>query len=194
VSDQKYHIEFELVRRAQGGDEKAFEELVLLADRHVLDLAYNMTGNLADAQDVYQETFLRAFKSLQGFRFASSFRTWILRIALNQAINWRKKHRIRSFFSQSVHENVAEDSAYIQFADDSDPSAGIHSQEILQHIQAGMDSLSAKERAVFALRHFQGIKIKEIAIMLDCAEGTVKNLLFRATKKMQKALRYYAEE
>ncbi|MBN1561347.1 sigma-70 family RNA polymerase sigma factor [candidate division KSB1 bacterium] len=190
--DQENHIEFELVRRAQGGDSKAFEELVMLSDRQVLTLAYHMTGNLADAQDVYQETFLRAFRGLQGFRFQSSFRTWLLRIATNQAINWRAKRRLR-LFSQP-HESDAEDSSCSQFVDNSDPSATVHVQEILQHIRAGMDFLSAKERAVFTLRHFEGTKIKEIAAMLGCAEGTVKNLLFRATKKLQKALSFYTEE
>jgi len=69
------NTEFELVQRAQNGDEKAFEELVILHDRHVLNMAYSMTGSLADAQDVYQETFLRAFRAIGSFRFQSSFHT-----------------------------------------------------------------------------------------------------------------------
>ena len=193
VSDQQNHIEFELVQRAQSGDGKAFEELVVLTDRHVLNLAYNMTGNLSDAQDVYQETFMRAFKGIGNFRFQSSFRTWILRITVNQAINWRKKRKIRSFFSLDTQESDEKNSEYIHLAGDADPTAGIQSQEILQQIQAGMDLLSSKERAVFTLKHFQGIKIREIAVMLDCAEGTVKNLLYRATQKMKKALDFYLE-
>ncbi|MBN1480269.1 RNA polymerase sigma factor [candidate division KSB1 bacterium] len=194
VSDQQKYIEFELVQRAQQGDAKAFEELVILSDHQVLNLAYSMTGSLTDAQDIYQETFLRAFKGIGDFRFQSSFRTWVLRIAVNQAINWRKKKKLKLFFSLDAQNPGENDTPFLQITDDSDASAAIRSGEILQQIHAAMHTLSSKERAVFSLRHFQEIKIKEIARMLECAEGTVKNLLFRATQKMQKALAHYIEE
>jgi RNA polymerase sigma-70 factor (ECF subfamily) len=194
VSDQLKHIEFELVQRAQNGDHKAFEELVVLHDRQVLNVAYSMTGSLADAQDIYQETFLRAFRAIGSFRFQSSFRTWVLRIAVNQAINWRKKKKLRSFFSLDAHDQNSKDSQFLQIAGTSDASTSLHSKEILEHIQNGMNRLSNRERAVFTLRHFQEIKIKEIAALLDCAEGTVKNLLFRATQKMQKELQEFVED
>lgn len=193
MSDQEKHIEFELVQRAQNGDAKAFEDLVVLHDRQVLNVAYSMTGSLTDAQDVYQETFLRVFKAIRGFRFQSSFRTWVLRIAVNQAINWRKKQRLRSFLSiDSGSSN--DDAPFVHLASQSDASGAVQSEEILRLIQNGMNGLSSKERAVFTLRHFEEVKIKDIAVVLDCAEGTVKNLLFRATKKMQKALKHYVED
>jgi len=194
VSDQQKQIEFELVRRAQNGDEKAFEQLVVLHDRHVLKVAYSMTGSLVDAQDVYQETFLRAFKSIQSFRFASSFRTWLLRIAVNQSINWRKKRKRRAFFSLNSTNDGDEKSQLDFIVGSLDSSTSVHSEEILKQIQAGLTTLSHKERAVFTLRHFQDIKLKEIATTMNCAEGTVKNLLFRATQKMQKALKEYIED
>ncbi len=193
MSDQEKHIEFELVQRAQNGDAKAFEELVVRHDRHVLNVAYNMTGSLADAQDIYQETFLRAFRSIQGFRFQSSFRTWIVRITVNQAINWRKKRRLRSFLSLDSPTSKNEYS-FLNLASDSDASSGQQSEEIVQQIQAALKTLSNRERAVFSLRHFEEIKLKQVAEILDCAEGTVKNLMFRATRKMQKVLQHYVEE
>lgn len=178
------------MQRAQRGDDKAFEELVFLCDRQVLNVAYSMTGSLTDAQDIYQDTFMRAFKAVNGFRFQSSFRTWVLRIAMNQAINWRRKRTLRTFLSLDSNE---EHTQHIDVTNDANPMSSMDSREILDQIRAAMDVLSTKERAIFTLRHFQEIKINEIAHILDCAEGTVKNLLFRATKKMQKALQNYAE-
>ncbi len=188
------HIEFELVQRAQHGDEKAFEELVIQHDRQVLNVAYSMTGSLADAQDIYQETFLRAYRALPGFRFQSSFRTWLLRITVNQAINWRKKRKLRSIFSLDSPDGHNNDMAFLNIASDTDAAATVHAEEIWQQIFRGMQTLSSKERAVFTLRHFEGIKIKEIATLLECADGTVKNLMYRATQKMQKALKEYVED
>lgn len=179
------------MQRAQQGETKAFEELVVLSDRHVLHLAYALTGSLIDAQDVYQETFLRAFKAIGGFRFQSSFRTWILRITMNQAINWRKKKKLRLFFSLDTQHAGKNDSMFFQIADKTDITASVQSGDIMQQIHLALQRLSSKERAVFSLRHFQEVKIKEIALILGCAEGTVKNVLFRATQKMQKALAEY---
>ena len=178
------------MQRAQRGDEKAFEELVVLCDHQVLNVAYSMTGSLTDAQDIYQDTFMRAYSSIHGFRFQSSFRTWVMRIAMNQAINWRRKRKLRSFLPLDSNEDNMQ---HIDWTTDANPTNSMYSGEILSQIRAAMDMLSAKERAIFTLRHFQEIKIKEIAHILGCAEGTVKNLLFRATKKMQKALQNYVE-
>ena len=163
-------------------------------DRQVLNIAFSMTGNPADAQDVYQETFLQAFSNVKDFRGQSSFKTWLLRIAVNRAINFCKKKKRRRLFSLDAGDVEIADRAFIQPASGSNPSDRVLAKEILHHINVGMAVLSAKERAVFTLRHFQEIKIKEIAEMLGCAEGTVKNLLYRATRKMQKALKSYVED
>ena len=194
MSEKNKHIEFELVGRAQAGETKAFEELVKLHDRRVLNLAYSMLGNLADAQDVYQDTFLRAWNGISSFRFQSSFSTWLLRIAVNRSLTIRKRKKIRSFLS--LHDTAPDSNTGIHFeiAGNSNPTKELDAEETLQQINAAMESLTIKERAVFSLKHFQDIKIREISSMLGCAEGTVKNLLFRATRKMQKSLKSFYED
>ena len=194
MSENKKHIEFELVERAQAGDGKAFEELVKMHDRRVFDLAYSMLGNLADAQDVYQETFLRAWKSIASFRFQSSFLTWLLKITFNQSLTMRKKIKLHSFLSLSNSAPDSNQFVHLQIADTTNADQHLNSEETLQQVNSAMLKLTTKERAVFSLKHFQDIKIKEIAVMLGYADGTVKNLLFRATRKMQKSLKHYVKD
>ena len=194
MSKNNKHIEFELVARAQAGDGSAFEELVKIHDRQVLNLAYSMLGNLADAQDVYQETFLRAWKSIASFRFQSAFKTWLLRIAVNQSLTARKRKKLRSFLSLNDTSPAAADVIEKALKDSSSATDALFSTETLQQINAAMERLSAKERAVFTLKHFQEFKIRDISEMLGYAEGTVKNLLFRAGRKMQKALKSYYKD
>lgn len=194
VSEKIKHIEFELVERAQTGDSTAFEELVKMHDRRVFDLAFSMLGNMADAQDVYQESFLRAWKSISTFRFKSSFLTWLLKITFNQALTMRKKRNLHSFLSLNTNSSDSNETQHLQIADASNTAQQIHSKETLQQINSAMQKLTTKERAVFSLKHFQDIKIREISEMLGYADGTVKNLLFRATRKMQKSLSPYIKD
>jgi len=192
VREQEIENEFSLVRQAQAGDEKAFEQLVKRHDRHVLNIALGMTGQLVDAQDIYQESFLRAFSKLQTFSFQSSFKTWLLRIVVNQSINYRRKKKLRTFLSiDSSDESTL---ALPELTDHSDPTRKLTADECRSLIGKALKKLSAKERAVFTLKHEQDYKIREIAVILDCAEGTVKNMLFRAVNKLQKALRNYIQE
>ena len=117
MSEKNIHIEFELVERAQIGDSKAFEELVKMHDRRVFDLAFNMLGNMADAQEVYQESFLRAWKSISTFRFKSSFLTWLLKITFNQALTMRKKRNLHSFLSLNTNSSDSKETQHLQIAD-----------------------------------------------------------------------------
>lgn len=191
---EREQAEVSLILRAQQGEERAFEELVKRHDESVLRLALSMTGNRCDAQDVYQETFLRAFAKLHGFRFESSFKTWLLRIAANQSINVRRKRRLRSFFPLMTAE-CESDNAFLFIADDQpDPDDDIRSEEIGREIAAALKRLSDRERSVFCLRHEQQLKLREIAVVLNCAEGTVKNLLFRACRKLRIGLKSFVEE
>jgi len=183
------HHEIQLVQQAQLGNVKSFEKLVALYDRNVLQIATLMMGNRADAQDVYQETFLRAFQNISGFRFQSHFKTWLTRIAINVAINMRRKRRIGQFISifDMVDENS--DVRVLPVKDVSMTADMQQASAELQHqIEKGLQKLSSKERAVFTLKQYQDYKIKDIAVILNCAEGTVKNYLFRATQKLKKHL------
>jgi len=184
--------EIQLVQQAQQGNLKAFEKLVIRYDRSILQTANLMMGNRADAQDVYQETFLRAFQNISGFRFQSHFKTWLTRIAINTAINMRRKRRIGQFISIFDMSDENADIRAIPVKDDNmTTDMEFASAELRQHIEKGLQKLSGKERAVFTLKQYQEYKIKEIAAIMNCAEGTVKNYLFRATQKLKKHLLPY---
>ena len=184
-----------LILLAQHGDLGAFEQLVARHDRQVLKLAYDLLNNEEDAQDAYQEIFLQVHRKLRSFRFESGFSTWLYRVVVNYCINFRKRRsRNRFHFKDIATENGAVDPLE-QIEDKSeDPEHAVINQELGQRISAAMDGLSEQQRAVFVLRHFHGHKLHEIAAILKCAEGTVKNYLFRATRHMQEQLRAYHED
>ncbi|RPI02686.1 MAG: sigma-70 family RNA polymerase sigma factor [Calditrichaeota bacterium] len=182
--------EISLIVRAQRGDEKAFEELVKKHDHSVLTFALYMTGNRLDAEDVYQESFLRAFKRLTGFRFESSFKTWLLSIVVRQSINMRKKRRLRQVLSLNRQEEW-ENEASLLCSDQDEAEQTVKTKEMMQLLGKSLNRLTDRERAIFCLKNRENLKIREIAELLDCAEGTVKNLLFRACRKLRQEMEPY---
>jgi len=186
--------ETRLIRRAQEGDGAAFEALVQMHDRQVLKLARQMLNNLEDAQDVYQDIFIKVFRKLPSFRFESEFSTWLYRIVINQCLNYRQWRRRRRFLSfDSPKDDEENPTGYLPKDNTPDPEKAALSMELGREIALAMESLSDKQRAVFVLRHFHDQKLQDIAKTLGCAEGTVKNYLFRATQQMQKKLREYRQ-
>lgn len=187
--DQK---EIELIQRAQQGSADAFDALVRQHDRLVFQMIYGILGNFQDTCDVYQETFIRAFRKIATFRFESELSTWLGRIAINLSINWRKRQHRKEVFSL---EEKSESGATWELPEA--PGAGnraenkLLDQELQQHLKKGLRQLSAQQRTVFVLKHMHGHKIKDIAEMMGCAEGTVKNHLFRATQSLQRILQPY---
>jgi len=181
--------EIRLIKRAQDGDAAAFDALVIMYDQEVLKLAYRMVNNLEDARDVYQEVFLLVYRKLSSFRFESEFYTWLYRIVVNYCINYRKWRRRRQM--ATLDENAPEESGAAQWIDSAarSPENGVMNRELGDSIQKALTHLSEKQRAVFVLRHFHDLKLQDIAKSMGCAEGTVKNYLFRATQKMQELLR-----
>lgn len=187
--------EARLIRQAQLGSTIAFAQLVALHDRRVLQLANQLLNDPRDAEDVYQEVFLRVFRKLSTFRFESAFSTWLHRIVVNHCINFRKR-RARVRHEPLEQENFAgEEELLPRFRDEGlDPEHELLNRELGGQIHHALAALSEKQRAVFVLRHFQGHKLQEIAEILNTAEGTVKNYLFRATQHLQKRLRAYHED
>jgi RNA polymerase sigma-70 factor (ECF subfamily) len=186
--------EMRLIRRAQEGDGTAFEALVQMHDRQVLQLAKQMLNNLEDAQDVYQEIFIRVFRKLPSFRFESEFATWLYRIVINQCLNYRQWRSRRRFLSFDAHgEGEEMRPAHLPEDNHPDPERQVLNHELAREIALALESLSDRQRAVFVLRHFHGQKLQDIAKTLGCAEGTVKNYLFRATQHMQEKLREYRQ-
>ena len=160
-----------------------YEELVKLHERRISNIAMAMLGNVEDAKDAWQDTFLRAFTKIDTFRFECQFSTWLSRIVINQCINLRRKKRLRGWLS------LTEGEAKTLTADEKmEPDRMVLSGEFASKIEMGLSQLSTKQRSVFILKHFQGYKIREIAEIMNWSEGTVKNALFRAMQKMKKAL------
>lgn len=176
----------ELIRRAREGDGWAFEQLVSEHDGLILALARDMVGNLADAQDVYQEALLAAFRGLAGFRMESEFSTWLYRIAVNQSLRFRRRRqRRRDIDEQSEPPETA-------------PAAGPPDRQVLdaelaRQLDLALETLSGQERAAFVLCHRQGLRIDRAAELMDCTPGSVKSYLFRGRDKVKKALEPYLE-
>jgi len=182
----------QLVREAQQGNTAAFEELVRQYDRAVLRLAIHLTGSQEDGQDIYQEAFLRAYINLARFRFECSFYTWIYRIVTNLCLDHlRKKHsRGRDLNMTTTPEGEQED--MLDRMPDRRPGASpersFAGSELRQSIVRALGQLSPRERMVFELKHYHGMKLRTVAGMLNTTEGTIKNTLFRATHKLRTRL------
>ncbi len=181
-----------LVREAQQGNTAAFEELVRQYDRAVLRLAVHLTGSQEDGQDIYQEAFLRAYINLARFRFECSFYTWIYRIVTNLCLDHlRKKHsRGRDLNTTTTPEGEQED--MLDRMPDRRPGASpersFAGRELRQSIIRALGQLSPRERMVFELKHYHGMRLRTVAGMLNTTEGTIKNTLFRATHKLRTRL------
>jgi RNA polymerase sigma-70 factor (ECF subfamily) len=181
--------ERELVSRAQRGETGAFDELVYRYDKKVLSIAYSFTQDADDAKDIYQEVFLRVYRALPRFEFASEFSTWLHRIVMNVCLNYKRRvtAAVRTEL-ESVPERELRDSAARPGSRSPSPERLVEDGEIRRHVEAAMQALSPQERLVFTLKQFEGFKLREIAVMMDCAEGTVKRYLFAATAKMRRRL------
>ena len=182
--------EIELIKRAQGEDEAAFTRLVEMHDSRVMSLAQSILGFGFDAQEVYQEIFLKVHRKIGSFRFESEFTTWLHRIAVNVSISKKRSLSRRqkretlmdteNDFFESVAANPHDDPEHRQLR-----------EEILSQIQQALEKLPERQRTVFVMKHDQGMKIREIAKTLGIAEGSVKAYLFRAIENLRSKLEPY---
>lgn len=181
-----------LVRRAQQGDTTAFEELVRHYDHCVLRLALHLTGSRADAQDIYQEAFLRAYRNLQHFRFQCCFYTWIYRIVTNLCLDYLRKSQLRRREVSTELSPEGEEEQLVNRMPDlragASPERCLISRELHERIGRALGRLSPRERMVFELKHYQDLKLQTVALMLNTTENTAKNTLFRATQKLRRDL------
>ena len=183
--------EKELIRAAQRGDPDAFEQLVRSYDQNVLRMAFNLLHSEEDARDIYQEVFLRVFRNLPRFRFECSFSTWLYRIVANLCLDQIRKRKVRKESSPAV-ETASGEVDRLQFIPerraDVDPQRQLMSTEVKIRINEVLDELTPRERIVFQMRHFQGMRLRAIGEALGVTEEAAKNCLFRATQKMRAAL------
>jgi RNA polymerase sigma-70 factor, ECF subfamily len=180
-----------LIRSAQNGDEVAFEQLVHAYDQSVLRLALNLLRSSQDAYDVYQEAFLRVYRNLHSFRFDCSFQTWLYRIVTNLCLDHLRKRKVRREESRLLDtpdglldrlDAVPEQRA------DGDPQRRLYSEQLKNRIRQVLQDLTPRERMVFEMRHYQGMRLRAIGDVLGTSEEAAKNCLFRATQKMRAAL------
>jgi RNA polymerase sigma-70 factor, ECF subfamily len=190
------HSDTELILKAREGDIPAFEELVCRYDRKVLTIAAQFVHCAEDAKDIYQEVLIRVFKALPKFKFQSEFSTWMYRITTNvcltHATNRRKHVRHTLEASEDGSESDADPLQSIA-SDDRLPDEQIMDAERANRLQDALMTLSPNQRMIVTLKHYQGMKLREIAILMKCTEGTVKKHLFIAMQRMRAALNDAAE-
>ena len=182
--------EASLVQRCAAGDEDASAELVAEHHRLVLSLATQLLGDREEALDLTQEVFLRVFRTIHRFRGQSALRTWIYRIAVNQARNrqrwWRRRHRGEQV---SLDEHLERHGDITQRTDCTAPDRIFANHELARRLQAALDRLPFEQRTAIVLREIEGLSYDEIAFSLQLAVGTVKSRLTRARQALRAELR-----
>ena len=180
-----------LIRAAQAGDHDAFERLVRNYDQAVLRLAMNLLRSSEDAYDIYQEAFLRVYRNLSSFRFDCSFHTWLYRIVTNLCLDHLRKRKVRKTEPTVVETEDGTVDRLDSLADGramGDPQRALLSTELRGKIEEVLSAMTTRERMVFEMRHYQGMRLRAIGDVLGTTEEAAKNCLFRATQKMRSAL------
>ena len=183
--------EKELIIKAQQGNQAAFEELIYNYDRAVLSIAMKYVRDPDDAKDIYQEVFIRVYRGLKKFEFRSEFSTWLFRITTNVCLTFKtrkKEQMIVSLQEEFDEDKMDYDNRALQF-DGLSPEEETTSRNLGVLISNAVDSLSSRQKITFVLKHYEGYKIREIAEMLNCKEGTVKKYLFDAVNNLKKKLK-----
>jgi len=179
-----------LVERCVAGDQRASEELVLAHHNLVLSLATHLLADREEALDLSQEVFLRVFRTLPGFRGQSSLRTWIFRIAVNQARNrqrwWRRRHRAAQV---SIDDHIRAHGEQTIGTSPSTPERAFAQKELGERLAMALQKLPFDQRTAIVLREMEGLSYDEIAFSLGLAVGTVKSRLTRARQALRSELR-----
>lgn len=179
----------ELVARTQAGDPSAFDELVMKYSPRLYSLVYNMTSNHEDTNDLLQDIFAKAYRSIQGFRGKSSFYTWMHSIAVNMSINFLKKRGRRYSLSlDDVDANIQNDKEFIDVTTGTNPVREADLSELQQRLNEAMMKLSYEHRVVVTMFDIQGMPHAEISKILGISEGTVRSRLFYAHRQLQNYL------
>ncbi len=177
-----------VIRAVQRGDQDAFEQLVRAYDQSVLRLAMNLLRSAEDARDVYQEAFLRVYRNIHAFRFDCSFHTWLYRIVTNICLDHLRKRKVRREESTVIEtsdgpvdraDNIEGEGSH------GNPERSLWNRQLGHRITCALQDLTPRERMVFELRHYQGLRLRVIGEMLGTSEEAAKNCLFRATQKMR---------
>ena len=178
-----------LVEQTRAGDPSAFDKLVEKYSPRLYGLVYNMTSNHEDTNDLLQDIFSKAYRSLAGFRGKSAFYTWIHSIAVNMTINFLKKRKRRQQFSlDDVDSGIHGDREFLELTASSDPVREANLGELQRRLNEAMMKLSEQHRIVVTLYDIQGLPHAEISRILNISEGTVRSRLFYAHRQLQNHL------
>jgi RNA polymerase sigma-70 factor, ECF subfamily len=185
-----------VVAQVLAGDRDAFRVLVERHSRSIFRVVYRMTGNQQDAEEIVQETFLRAYKALARFELRSNFSTWLYRIAVNRTLDFlsaRKTQMSNKETYQITDHPDPEESNQVQLpAADPSPERLLLSDEMKRKIAGAMGLLTPAERVAFTMRHMEGRSIEEISQALNLKANAAKNSVFRAVQKLRQQLEPYA--
>src|SRR5271165_6260104 len=186
--------EMDLVRRAQGGDLEAYDELVKRYQERIYATVYHMTSNHEDANDLAQDSFIKAFSALKSFKGGSSFYTWLYRIAVNKTINFLKQRKNKYHLSlNDIDFNAENDPDLVALVSHKTPQRDAGLSELQKKLNEALLKLSEPHRLVVVLHDVQGQSHEEIAKVMDCNIGTVRSRLFYARQQLQSELADYVK-
>ena len=183
----------DLVRASQDGSLAAFDELIRRYQQRVYATVYHMTSNHEDADDLTQESFIKAFKALKRFKGDSSFYTWVYRIAVNRTINFLKQRKRKSYHMSlnDMDLQVEKHADLLMFISDKTPRRDVRLNELQEQMNKAMQKLSETHRLTVTLHDIQGMSHEEIGKIMDCNTGTVRSRLFYARQQLQALLSEY---
>src|SRR5205823_559552 len=190
--DSDPQVEQRLVKRAKCGDLEAYDGLVRRYQERIYATIYHMTANHEDANDLAQETFIKAFRALKSFKGDSSFFTWVYRIAVNRTINFLKQRKKRTQMSlDDLDFNVEHDPDLVALISEKTPRRELNLVELQGRLNEALQKLSETHRLVVTLHDIQGLSHEEISKIMDCNTGTVRSRLFYARQQLQGYLTEY---
>ena len=185
-------LEMDLVKLARRGDLKAYDELVKRYQERIYATIYHMTSNHEDANDLAQESFIKAFSALKSFKGGSTFYTWLYRIAVNKTINFLKQRKNKYHLSlNDIDFNAEHDPDLMALISDKTPTRDVALSELQKKLNEALLKLSEPHRMVVVLHDVQGLSHDEIADVMNCNIGTVRSRLFYARQQMQGQLADY---
>ena len=176
--------ELRLIRRVQAGETEAFEDLVRAHEKTVYNLALRMTGDAQDAEDMAQEAFLKAYRSLGDFRGESKFSVWLYRIVSNVCLDFLRRRSRRPSVSLTAEDEEGEEQQWDVPDERLSPERLLEQKLTREAVQAGLRELPEEQREILLLREIKGLSYEEIGEILSLEPGTVKSRIFRARKRL----------